>query len=113
MSKNKIPMQTQVSNMELRLKFSELNRLCSIELMLISQIIPLIFIVAKMKGAKHWPKGHYFIAKRHPALVNTALQKLTKVNPFYSNITIDNEWEDLNEQSDPVLWKLLTNKKAS
>ena len=46
-------MQTQVSNMELRLKFSELNRLCPIELMLISQIIPLIFIVAKMKGAKH------------------------------------------------------------
>ena len=53
MSKNKIPMQTQVSNMELRLKFSELNRLCPVELMLISQIIPLIFIVAKMKGAKH------------------------------------------------------------
>ena len=43
-----------------------------------------------------------------PDSVNTALQKLTKINPFYSNITIHNEREDLSEQSDPVLWKLLT-----
>ena len=47
-----------------------------------------------------------------PALVNTALQKLTMINPFYSNITIHNEWEDLSKQSDPVLWKLLTDKNA-
>ena len=46
------------------------------------------------------------------ALVNTALQKLAQINPFYSNITIHNEWEDLSEQSDPVLWKLLTDKNA-
>ena len=51
--------------------------------------------------------------KIRPALVNTALQKLTKINPFYSSITIDNEWEDSSEQSDPVLWKLLTDKNAS
>ena len=38
-----------------------------------------------------------------PALVNAALQKLTKINPFYSNITVDNEWEDLSEQSDPLI----------
>ena len=49
-----------------------------------------------------------------PALVNTTLQKLTKISPFYSNIAIDNEWEDSSEQSsDPVLWKLLTDKNAS
>ena len=48
-----------------------------------------------------------------PALVNTALQKLTKINPFYSNITIDNQWEDSSKQSDPVLWKLLTDKNTS
>ena len=47
-----------------------------------------------------------------PTLVNDALQKLTKINPFYSNITIDNEWEHFNEQSDPVLWKLLTDKNT-
>ena len=28
-----------------------------------------------------------------PALVNAALQKLTKIKPFCSNITNDNEWE--------------------
>ena len=48
-----------------------------------------------------------------PALVNTSLQKLTKINPLCSNITIVNEWEDSSEQSDPVLWKLLTDKNAS
>ena len=47
-----------------------------------------------------------------PALVNTALQKLAQINLFYSNITIHNEWEDLSEQSDLVLWKLLTDKNA-
>ena len=47
-----------------------------------------------------------------PALVNTALQKLAQINPFYINITIHNEWEDLSEQSDLVLWKLLTDKNA-
>ena len=33
----------------------------------------------------------------HPALVNAALKNVTKINPFYSNITIINEWEDLRE----------------
>ena len=47
-----------------------------------------------------------------PALVNTALQKLTNINPVYSNVTIDNDSEDLTGQSDPVLRKLLTNKNA-
>ena len=46
----------------------------------------------------------------HPVLVNTAFQKLTKVNPFYSNNTTDNECEDLSEQPDQVLWKLQTDK---
>ena len=48
----------------------------------------------------------------HPALVNATLQKLTKISPFYSNITIDYEWEDFSEQSDLVLWKLLTDKNT-
>ena len=37
----------QVNNMELRAKCSELNMLCPIELMLISQIMPFMFLVAK------------------------------------------------------------------
>ena len=54
------------------------------------------------------------VNKQHicPALVNAALQKLTEINPIDSNITIDNEWEDLSEQSDLVLQKLLTDKNT-
>ena len=52
-SKNKIPMQAQVNNLELCPTFSKLDRLCPIELMLISQIIPFMFIVVKTKRAQH------------------------------------------------------------
>ena len=123
---------------------------CTIELMLVSQIIPFMFIIAKTKGAQHGLKGQCVLvptdlekiqtilpsswdeenlislALKHrltdksvvnkqqirPALVNTALQKLAQINPFYINITIHNEWEDLSEQSDLVLWKLLTDKNV-
>ena len=47
-----MPMQVQVNNMDLCPEFSDLNRLCPVELMLISQIIPFMFIVAKTKGAQ-------------------------------------------------------------
>ena len=53
MSKNKMPMQAQVNNLELCPTFSELDRLCPIELMLISQIIPFMFVVVKTKRAQH------------------------------------------------------------
>ena len=52
-----MPMQAQVNNMELNPTFSDLDRLCLIELMLIFQIIPFMFIVAKTKGAQHGLKG--------------------------------------------------------
>ena len=39
-------------------------------------------------------------------------ENLTKINPFYSNITIHNEWEELSQQSDPLLWKRLADKNA-
>ena len=48
-----MPMQAQVNNLELCPTFSELDRLCPIELMLISQIIPFMFIVVKAKRAQH------------------------------------------------------------
>ena len=50
MLENKMPIQTQLNNMELSPKFNELDRLCPIELMLISLIIPFMFIVAKTKA---------------------------------------------------------------
>ena len=49
----------------------------------------------------------------HPVLFNTTPQKLAKINSFYSNITINNEWKNLSEQSHLLLWRtLLTNKNA-
>ena len=57
MMKNKMLMQAQLNNTELCPKFSELDRLCPIMLMLIPQIIPFMFMVAKTKGAQHGYKG--------------------------------------------------------
>ena len=149
--KKKMPMLAQANNLELCPKIAELEDLCPIELMLISQIIPFMFIVAKTKGAQHGLKGQcvlvptdlkkvqtilprscdeeYLISlalKRRltdksavnkqnirPAAVNRALKKLTEINPFYENVTIDSEWEDLSEQSDPELWRLLTDENTS
>ena len=127
MMKNKMPVPAQFNNIALCLIFSELDRPYPIELKLISQIIPFMFIVEKTKSAQHGLKGQcslvptdlkkvqtilprscnkeYLISlalkrrstdksvvnkqQRRPALVNAALQKLTKINPFNSNITID------------------------
>ena len=55
--KNKTPLQAQHNKMELCHKFIELDRLCPIELMLVSQIIPLMLIITKTKGAQHGLKG--------------------------------------------------------
>ena len=43
--------------MELCPKFSELNKLCPLQLMLVSKITPFVFLVAKTKGAQHGLKG--------------------------------------------------------
>ena len=71
-----MPMQAQLNHMELCPKFSELNRLCPIELMLIPQIMPFISINAKTKGTKYG-------LKRQCVLVSEDLKKnsnhLTKV----------------------------------
>ena len=151
LSKKKMPMQAQANNLKLCPKFEELDNLCPIELMLISQIIPFMFIVAKTKGAQHGLKGQcvlvpadlkkvqtilprscdeeYLISlalkrrltdksavnKQHirPAAVNRALKKLTEINPFYEDVTVDTAWEDLSEQSDPELWRLLTDENTT
>ena len=46
--------QKQKNKMESCPKFNEFERFCPDELVLISQIIPYMFIVAKTKGAQHW-----------------------------------------------------------
>ena len=138
--KNKIPMQGQLNNMYLNCpkfsvqslvtcpKFSGLDRFCSIELVLISQIIPFVFIVARMKDDHY---GH----KRQCVLVPKDLHKIQTISPrpcdeeylillalkcqlndksvvntllnrAFGSIsqctTIDKEWEDLSEESDLV-----------
>ena len=45
-------------------------------------------------------------------LVNIALEKSTKANPFYSNVTIDNQWDDLSKCIDLECSGLLTNKNS-
>ena len=60
--------------MELCPKFSELYSLCPIDLMLNSQIIPFMFIVAKTKGAQHGLKGQC-------VLVPTGLKKIQTILP--------------------------------
>ena len=72
MSKNEMPVQAQVNNLELCTTFSELDRLCPIELMLISQIILFMLIVAKMKVAQHGLKGQC-------VLVPTDLEKIQTI----------------------------------
>ena len=52
-----MPMQAQLNNLELCPTFNELDRFCPVELIIISQIIPFMFIVAKTKGAQHGLKG--------------------------------------------------------
>ena len=71
MSKNKMPMQAQLHKLEFCPKFTELDRLCPIELMLISQIIPVMFIVTNRKAAQHG----------HCVLVATDLKKKKTISP--------------------------------
>ena len=130
-----MPMQGQKNNIELSPKFNEFESLYPVELMLISQIIPFMFIVAKAKGAQHGLKGQCVLAptdlkkvqtilprscneeylislalKRRlsdktavnkqqirPAFVNRALAKLIEINPFYNNVVVDNDWENVSE----------------
>ena len=45
----KMPPQAQTNNLSLCPKFEELENLCPLELMLVSKIIPFMFIVARTK----------------------------------------------------------------
>ena len=75
MIKNKTSMQAQLNNMVLCPKFSELDRLCPVELMLISQIIPFLFIVAKTKGAQHGLKGQCILVPTDLKNIQTILPR--------------------------------------
>ena len=46
-----------------------------------------------------------------PTAVYDALTKLKEINPFYIDVVIDNQWQDVNKESD-ALWDLLTNENT-
>ena len=75
LTKNKMPMQAQANNLELCQKFKVLEDLCPIELMLISQIIPFMFIVAKHKGAQHGLKGQCVLVPADLKKIQTVLPR--------------------------------------
>ena len=64
MLKSKMPMLTQKDKMEYCPKFNAFDSLCPAELMLISQIIPFMFIVEKTKGAQQGLKGQCVLAQQ-------------------------------------------------
>ena len=57
LKKGKMPSQTQNNGMQLNNMYDAINDLSSLELSLVSQIIPFMFIVAKHRGAQHGLKG--------------------------------------------------------
>ena len=67
-------MQAQLNNMELCPEFSEYDRLYPVELMLISQIIPFMFVIAKTKSAHHG-------LKRQCGLVPADLKNIQAIWP--------------------------------
>ena len=72
--KNKIHVQAQANNLELSPKIPELDNLCPIEIMLVSQIVPFMFIVAKHKGGQQGLKGQC-------VMVPANLDKIPKALP--------------------------------
>ena len=69
-----MPPQCQANGLQLNRIEDELKDLCPLELMLISQIIPFMYIVAKHKGAQFGLKGQC-------VLVPADLKKIEKSLP--------------------------------
>ena len=71
---DKIPFQAQANNLKLSPQIPELIALCPIETMLISQLIPFMFIVPKHKDGQQGLKGQC-------VMVPANLDKIQKVLP--------------------------------
>ena len=70
-----MPPQAQANNLSLCTKFDELENLCPLELMLVSKIIPFMFIVARTKGAQHGLKGQCVLVPADLKKVQTVLPR--------------------------------------
>ena len=75
MLKNKMPIEAQLTKMELYPKFTELDRPFPFELMLLSQIIAFMSIVSKTKGAQHGLKGQFFLVQIDLKKIQTILPR--------------------------------------
>ena len=71
LQQKRMPVQAQANSMYMCPSIAELNDLCPLENMLISQIIPFMSIIALHKGAQQKLKGHV-------VLVPTDLKKLQR-----------------------------------
>ncbi|GAB1600976.1 hypothetical protein Ahia01_000375800, partial [Argonauta hians] len=91
MLKRKMPAAAYNNNMQLCPIVEELEELCDIELILTD----------KSALRKQYVR---------PAKVNAALQKLCEINPLYKGVSIDSDWAEVTEASDPELWNLLTSQ---
>ena len=47
-----------------------------------------------------------------PTAFNKALQKLKEINPFYRDVIINNQLQEVSKESNPVLWDLLTDENT-
>ena len=79
-----MPMQAQVNNLEFCPTFSKLDRLCPVELMFISQIIPFMFIVAKTKDAQRRLKGQCVLEPTDLEKIQTILPRSCDQQYFIS-----------------------------
>ena len=73
--KNKMSKKAQVNNSWLCPRIEELDCLCPIELLLISQVILFIIIVAKVNGAQHCLKGYCFLVLADLKRIHTVLPR--------------------------------------
>ena len=73
-----MPAQAQNIGLKLIMVHKEIEDLCPLEIMLISQIIPFMFVVARHKGAQHGLKGQV-------VLIPSDLTKIQSVLPRSCN----------------------------
>ena len=78
LKKPKMPPQAQNNGLNLNTQFREIDELCPLEVQLVSQIIPFMFVVDRHKGAQKGLKGHV-------VLVPADLSKITNSLPRQCN----------------------------
>ena len=73
LKKGKMPSQAQINGMHLNTIYDAIDDLCPLELSLVSQITPFMFIVPRHRGAQHGLKGQV-------VLVPSDLKKDTQIS---------------------------------